>query len=190
MKPKFKSIINYQLSVINYILLFMFSFLALSCSPSREKRLESIQSLEGRMYGSEIFAFDKFKADSLIDAYTSFTDHFPKDSLAPVFLFKAANMAITEEDGNKAVALFDRIYQEYPDHPKSALAVFFKGYVYENLIRNLYKAKEIYLQFIEKYPESDFADDAQMALQNLGKTPEQMIKEFEERRKADSLSKK
>jgi outer membrane protein assembly factor BamD (BamD/ComL family) len=68
--------------------------------------------------------------------------------------------------------------------------VFFKGYVYENLIRNLDKAKEIYLQFIEKYPESDFADDAQMALQNLGKTPEQMIKEFEERRKADSLSKK
>ena len=64
--------------------------------------------------------------------------------------------------------------------------MFFKAYIYENQIKNLEKAKEIYLQFIEKYPNDDFAKDAKIALQNLGKSPEQMVREFEERRKADS----
>ena len=67
------------------------------------------------------------------------------------------------------------------------MCLFFKGFVYENMLKDLDKARETYLQFIEKYPKDDFADDAQMALLNLGKTPEMLIKEFEARQKADSL---
>jgi len=40
-----------------------------------------------------------------------------------------------------------------------------------------YEAEE----FLEKYPDSDFADDARISLQNLGKSPEELIKELEER---------
>jgi TolA-binding protein len=126
--------------------------------------------------------------DSLIVDYESYATRFPKDSLAPVYLFKAAGIAMNTGDGGKAIGLFDKLLKDYPSSPKAALGLFFKGYVQENLLKNLDQAKETYLLFIEKYPDNDFADDAQASIDNLGKTPEQMIREFEARRKADSLA--
>jgi outer membrane protein assembly factor BamD (BamD/ComL family) len=90
-------------------------------------------------------------------------------------------------DGTKAIELFDQFIVKYPDNPKAPVCMFFKGYIYENQIKNLDKAKEIYLQFIEKYPNNEFTKDARIALQNLGKSPEVMVQEFEERQKADSI---
>jgi len=157
------------------------------CSPSREKSVRTITSLETRLFSPAATGFDKVKADSLLSAYESFRKHFPEDSLTLNFTFKAANLCMNMGDGTKAIELFDKFIGKYPDNPKSAVSMFFKAYIYENQIKNLDKAKEIYLQFIEKYPNSDFTNDARIALQNLGKSPEQMIREFEERRKADSI---
>jgi hypothetical protein len=54
-------------------------------------------------------------------------------------------------------------------------------------MKNLDKARETYLLFIEKYPADDFTRDAKLAIQNLGKTPEMLIREFEAKQLADSL---
>jgi hypothetical protein len=44
------------------------------------------------------------------------------------------------------------------------------------------KAKETYEDFLKKFPDDkDYADDATMALKNLGKSPEDLIKEFEKK---------
>lgn len=44
-------------------------------------------------------------------------------------------------------------------------------------------AEKYYKLFLEKYPNNDFTDDAEISLKNLGKTPEQLIEEFEEMNK-------
>ena len=169
------------------IALFALSILLMGgCKPSREKSVENIQILEKQLFSAESTSFDKEKADSLLNLYTVFIDKFPGDSLIPDYLFKSANLAMNSGNGAKAIEYFDRYITSYPDREKAALCLFFKAFVYENILRNLDKAKESYLLFVEKYPENDFADDAQMALQNLGKTPDQMIMEFEARKKADS----
>jgi outer membrane protein assembly factor BamD (BamD/ComL family) len=157
------------------------------CSPSREKSVKTITSLETRLFAPAAMGFDKVKADSLLSAYESFLKHFPEDSLTMKFTFKAANLSMNMGDGTKAIELFDKFIEKYPDNPKASVSMFFKAYIYENQIKNLDKAKEIYLQFIEKYPNGDFTNDARIALKNLGKSPEQMIREFEEQRKADSI---
>jgi len=36
-----------------------------------------------------------------------------------------------------------------------------------------------YELFLSEYPEHDFSDDAKLAIRNLGKTPEDLIREFE-----------
>jgi TolA-binding protein len=59
--------------------------------------------------------------------------------------------------------------------------MFLKAFVYEDQLHDLNKAKKYYEEFLEKYPDSDFADDARISLQNLGKSPEELIKEFEEK---------
>lgn len=59
------------------------------------------------------------------------------------------------------------------------------GFVYENDLNDLENAKQTYEAFLQKYPnDPDFADDAQMALKNLGKSPEELIKEFEQNQPA------
>jgi outer membrane protein assembly factor BamD (BamD/ComL family) len=157
------------------------------CSPSREKSVNKITSLETRLFSPTATGFDKVKADSLLTTYESFMKHFPKDSLTQKITFKAANLCMNMGDGTKAIELFDQFIVKYPDNPKAPVCMFFKGYIYENQIKNLDKAKEIYLQFIEKYPNNEFTKDARIALQNLGKSPEVMVQEFEERQKADSI---
>jgi len=156
------------------------------CGPSREKSAKTIVSIENRLFAPSSNGFDKVKADSLLSAYESFIGHFPKDTMSMKYTFKAANLCMNMGNGTKAIELFDKFIEKYPDNPKAAVSMFFKGYIYENQIKNLEKAKEIYLQFIEKYPNNDFTKDARLALKNLGKSPEEMIKEFEEQRKADS----
>jgi len=162
-------------------------FFISACGPSRDKSVKIIRELEQRLYSSEAVSFDKEKGDSLLNLYDEFIRSHPKDSLTPGFLFKAANLAMTMNDGKKAIGFFDQYTKDYPEGPKAPLCLFFKAFIYENMVKNLEKAKETYLQFIERYPNNDFADDAQLAIQNLGKTPDQMVREFEAKQKADSL---
>lgn len=158
-----------------------------SCSPSREKRIEQITGMEKQMFSPDNYSFNKERADSLVKMYMDFIEVNPADSLSPSYLFKAANIVMNSGDGGKSLGLFDRYIREYPDGEKVAMSMFFKGFIYENMLHDLDQARETYLRFIEKYPSDDFADDAQMALINLGKTPEMMFQEFEARQKADSV---
>lgn len=170
----------------NLTFLLVILILFAGCSPSRDKSVKNISAMEKRLFSPQSTSFDKVKWDSLISLYETFYKRFPQDSLVPGYTFNAANISMNNGNGEKALTLFQRIVDKYPQYKKAPLCLFFKGYVYENLLHDLGKAKEIYLQFIEKYPNNEFVQAAQSSIQNLGKSPEQMVKEFEERRKADS----
>jgi outer membrane protein assembly factor BamD (BamD/ComL family) len=165
----------------------VFLFMTVSCGPSRDKVASQIQAMEQSLFAPESAGYNKAKADSLMSLYEDFIKDNPKDSLSPGFLFKAANIAMNSGDGNKALSLFDQYIQNYPDKPKAPLCLFFKAFIYENVLQNLDKARETYLLFIEKYPADEFVNDARMAIDNLGKSPEMLIKEFEAKQKADSI---
>lgn len=95
-------------------------------------------------------------------------------------LIKAAGLAKTIEDPKKAIELYAKVSNGLPRHPKAPTALFMEGFVYENDLDDLKKAKEIYESFLERYPnDPDFADDAQNSLKMLGKTPEEIVREFE-----------
>ncbi|MCX6306332.1 MAG: tetratricopeptide repeat protein [Bacteroidetes bacterium] len=159
------------------------------CGPSKDKVASQILTLEKSLFSPEAVSFNKQKADSLQALYATFIKDNPKDSMAPGFLFKSANIAMNSGDGPKALALFDQYLQNYPDKPKASLCLFFKAFIYENLMQNLDKARETYLLFIEKYPSDDFTKDAKMAIENLGKSPEMLIREFELKQREDSIRK-
>ncbi len=80
---------------------------------------------------------------------------------------------------NKAINLYDQIISEFNNYPKAPEALFLKGYVYENNLGRLDKAKVIYEEFLTKYPENEFADDAEVCLRYLGKSPEELIEIFQ-----------
>jgi TolA-binding protein len=169
--------------------IFTFSLIVLamlaivSCKPSRDKLAGSITEMEKRMFASNAVTLDKQKADSLIAMFDDFVNRFPQDTLAATYTFLAAQVEMNMNNGPKAMEYFDRFLKQYPTNRKAPMAMFFQAFVQENLMHNLDKAKEIYLNFIEKYPTNEFADDAKMAVQNLGKSPEQLVREFEEKQK-------
>lgn len=175
------------MKILVFLLVAVTFFIAPGCKPSREKSVAGIKSLEKRLFSPDAMGFDKVKADSLMTLYTDFIGRRPGDSLTPDYLFKAASLSMNTGDGNKAIGFFDQYLKNYPDGKNAALSMFFKGFIYENMLRNLDKAKETYLLFMERYPESDFVKDAQMALLNLGKTPDQIVSEFEAKKRADSI---
>jgi tetratricopeptide (TPR) repeat protein len=103
-------------------------------------------------------------------------------------LLKAAGLAKTIENPQKAIELYSKLADGMPQNPKASTALFMIGFVYENDLGDLEKAKATYESFLQKYPnDPDFADDAQTALKMLGKSPEEIIKEFEQQNR-DSIT--
>lgn len=160
-----------------------FAFIAMvaiiaSCQSPRQETLEKINEMESVAF-SESGLINAEYVDELIQAYQEFANDFPEDSLAPDYLFKAGDVAMHTNRSNKAILLYERIINEYSNYRKAPEALFLKGYVFENNLGRLDKAEEIYREFLEKYPENEFADDAEVSLKYLGKTPEELIEIFQ-----------
>jgi outer membrane protein assembly factor BamD (BamD/ComL family) len=155
----------------------------LSCSSPQSEKKEAIKILEDDLFTDQNKMIDQKKAKELITAYISFADEFPKDKKTPDYLFKAGDMTMNLNMPQQAIQVFDRIIKDYPDFEKAPQCLFLKGYVYENEIGDLNTAKKIYEEFIAKYPNDEFADDAAVSIKNLGKSPEELIKEFEAKSK-------
>ncbi len=168
-------------------LLTILSFLV-SCGNSEKSKLaKSIKVMEDTLFSETHPAIDMTMTTKLVDTYIEYADKYPNDSLAPVYLFKAGDIAMNLLDPNKAIQIFDRILTEYPTYEKTPHCLFLKGFIYENELKNLEMARQIYQEFLTKYPTNEFADDVKISLDNLGKSPEELIKEFQEKAKTDSL---
>jgi tetratricopeptide (TPR) repeat protein len=122
---------------------------------------------------------DKQLAEKFIDiceGYAAITNS--EDKYADL-LSKAAGLAKTIESFNQALMLYGRLSDRLPEHAKARTALFMQGHIYENDLNNLEKAKAAYELFLQRYPnDPDYADDAKIALAQLGKTPEEIIKGF------------
>ncbi len=166
------------LALISAVLL-----LSSACSSPKEKAENKIKKTENKLFSNAKKPVEKTATDALIKSYIDFAHKYPKDSNAVNYLFKAADLSMNTSGPKQAVDLFDEIMKNYPDYSKVPQCLFLKGYIYENYLNSLAKAKEIYTEFLKKYPDDDFADDAQASLNNLGKSPEELIKEFEAKAK-------
>jgi outer membrane protein assembly factor BamD (BamD/ComL family) len=149
-----------------------------ACSPPRKNAVDRISALEKQM-AATAGKPDSSKVEMLTNAYTDFARQFPKDSLAPEYLLKAGGVLMNAGKGLKAVEALDQLTRKYASSRQAPQALFLEAFIYENLIVNLPKAGELYRQFLFRFPNHDMADDAQASLNNLGKSPEELVREFE-----------
>lgn len=168
------------------VLLFTIAFLLSACAGTGEKSEKkdndltaSIKKLEDDLYGADQSKFDRQKANQLVDLYTEYADKYPDDTAAPEYLYKASDLSMNLRQPVETIDLFNRILDNYPDYEKAPTVLFLKAFVYEDQMNDLDRAKQYYELFLEKYPDNEFADDAKVSLKNLGKSPEELIKEFE-----------
>jgi TolA-binding protein len=75
----------------------------------------------------------------------------------------------------KSVAVYKKIFNDYPKSREAENSLFMAGFILANELNDLDAAKETYELFIQKFPDGSLADDAEIELENLGKTPEEIL---------------
>ncbi len=155
------------------------ALMMLSCG--EKMSVEKINELEAKVLAKDAKPTND-NVVQLVDAYVLFAEQNPNDSQSPDFLFKALDIAVgvNAEGPQKALEIADVLIEKYPDFEMTPMAMFIKGFVYENMIGDLQKAEITYRQFIEKYPDNPMVGDVKSTLENLGLSPEELIRKFEE----------
>lgn len=166
------------------LLAIIFTLNFISCSPSRDKMLSKIAQMESAMKTTQ--KVDSSAVNELLGAYQNFASRYADDSLAPEYLYKAAGLAVGFNRGVQAVEIYESIINTYPAYKKIPECYFMEAFTYENSIGNIGKASEYYNKFLAKFPNHALADDAKSAIKFLGKSPEEMVREFE-KMNSDSL---
>lgn len=112
-----------------------------------------------------------------LEHYQSFLDEYPKSNKVPEALYAMGSIYQNQKEFPKAVDVYKQIAKEYPEHATASSASFLVGFIYNNDLKNLGAAKAAYEEFLQRYPSSPMASSAKFELDNLGKEPEELIKE-------------
>jgi tetratricopeptide (TPR) repeat protein len=78
-----------------------------------------------------------------------------------------ANLRMKRGEFDQAIVLLQRIQDEYADDILSDDAFFLQAEIYERQLNNKEKAKELYREFLNKYPGSVFAAEARKRFRTL-----------------------
>lgn len=170
------------------ILILAVVFLA-ACSGGRQNRLDEIKEKEKIVMKSYDEVPDKSTSESLRQDYLEFAKDYPEDSLAPKFMHKAAELAVSIDMPADAIITLDELISKYPDYEFLPDAMFFKGFILESHLKDIPSAKKAYEDFLKRFPKHELAAQVRFALDNLGKSPDELVEEFMKRtEQVDSLA--
>lgn len=164
----------------NFLFAALLGFSVFACNTDKTPELQKhLADLSAAMGGAAVT--DKTKAEDFIktsEQLAALVQKTNPDQYVDLLL-KAAGVAKTIENPNKAIELYSLLLANAPQHPKAATAQFMTGFIYANDLGQLDKAKAAYEAFLQKYPNDELSESAKMELENLGKSPEELIKKFE-----------
>jgi tetratricopeptide (TPR) repeat protein len=109
--------------------------------------------------------------DEAVAKLTEFLDYFPNDPRADVALQALARVLMNQNKNAPAIARYEDLIKKFPESRFCAQAQFMIAYIYDQ-DGEYEKAKVAYQKVIENYAGSELVDDAQISIQNIGKTPE------------------
>lgn len=123
------------------------------------------------------------------EAVQVFIQRFPEDTLSPAYLFQLALIYEKQRQYDSTMKTLDKVYSDYPHSKQASKAVFLEGFLYANVLNDLEKAKKMYQFYLDNYSALDdkMTNDVKMELQNLGKSPEEILKEIQEKAAKDSV---
>lgn len=137
-----------------------------------------IGKLEKQLFSTENKINPEVASD-LVSAYCDYADDNPEDKNAPEYLFKAMDVSMNLNEPQRTIRIIDRLLEEYPDYPRTQAALFVKAFIFETVYNNFDMAQKLYRKYLEIYPDGEFADDCRALIENLGLSPEELVKKFE-----------
>ena len=131
----------------------------------------------------ESFKVNRSIAEQYIFLSQVYSTLSPNAEGAKENLNKASEFARSIMKNDELIDIFNLLIANYPGSKEAQEALFLKAFHYENVINDKETAKSLYTEFLSKYPENDFAKDAKFLLENIDKTEEEILREFEEKMK-------
>ncbi|HYV92241.1 MAG TPA: tetratricopeptide repeat protein [Chitinophagales bacterium] len=159
-----------------------------SCSFHEKRKNDAMKALKKADTSITSNHPDTLAIEQARKAVQSFIQRFPDDTLSPAYLFELALLYEKQRQYDSTIKTLDRIYSFYPHSKQASKAVFLEGFLYANVLNQLDKAKETYQFYLDHYAnlDSKMTNDVKMELQNLGKSPEEILKEIQEKAAKDS----
>jgi outer membrane protein assembly factor BamD (BamD/ComL family) len=165
--------------------LLLIPILLYSCSGNQDKNkaekdrlLTQIKESEKVMYNDTLSDINVSVANNAIMLYSRFANSYHDDTSSAEYLFRAGELCKALKKGNMALEYYKKVENEYPSYPKMQLVIFMQGFVNENTLSDLEKAKYHYQRYIDKYPQSPMSKDLKAVIENMGKSDEELMKEF------------
>lgn len=149
--------------------------------PNQLPAVQYLANLATSMFPDTGSSYNKDVAFQFVDACEAYALVLPHSDKSAEYLFSAAQTAKLLQTYDKCISLYDWIIEKYPNHPKAENSAFMKGFLFDSDLKDTAVARKFYSEFIAKYPKSEFADDAQILIQNLGKTEEQILEEIQKK---------
>ena len=122
-------------------------------------------------------------ARTAIKAFADFANFCPTDSLSPIYLIKCAQVARAIKQVPQAKVVLEKCINDYPQFKDRPAAMFLLAQLYDEVtyLNNEEEAKRLYEQILSEYPKSDWAQSAEGALQFLGKSDAEILKELKKK---------
>lgn len=111
----------------------------------------------------------------------SYAAILPEATETPDWLYQAGEVAGALHDYDTTLALFQKVNENYPSYDKASQVLFMRAFTLDSELQRFEEARPLYQEFLQKYPNDEFADDAQFLLENLGKSEEEIIRSFQEK---------
>lgn len=166
-----KRILKTMRSVI-YLIVTAFVFLGCSKKANQDYLKSAEDNLKNNKVQEAVTDFENFVKDN------------PESEKAPEALTKLASIyqnkmikdLSVKESLEKAVKIYRQVYDDYPKSTQAPTSLFMSSFILANELQKLDLAKASYNLFLQKYPNHELANSAREELNNLGLSPEEILK--------------
>ena len=161
-----------------FIALLLLAFV--SCQRNAKTTEAQVKEAEAALFNDDMSA-NVEAVPNAIATFVKYAEDHADAPEAPEYLFKAIEVSINaKQDTQQSVDLVQRLLKDYPQFDKNPVALFMLAtFVYDDQLHDYDKARECYQRIMKDYPDSPFAKDAGIAIEQLGVSPEELIKIFE-----------
>lgn len=161
-------------SIQKFIVVFVFFLSLTACSTKSDKKYFD----EAQKY------FDQKKYLEAVQSYEKLVKYHSQSDLAPQALFACGKIyqdnlipSLSKKASlRKAVYYYREIYNRYQNKPAAEKALFMMAFIQANELNEIDSAKASYNLFLQKYPKSELAESARLERDNLGVSPDEILK--------------
>ena len=141
---------------------------------------KKIEALESRVYDKDSAPIPSDMQELML-TYQEYGNQYKEDENSPTYYFKAGELAYGMGKYDHSIDLFTKVVGTYEDFELNPTALFYVALVYHYQKKDIEAAKTVYERIIQFYPESQEAKDSAASINLLGKSDEEIIKEFQQK---------